>query len=175
MKFIANLASWPTRSWPWAMLFLSALLLELTALYFQYGMGLAPCIMCIYQRNAVFSILFAGLVGMLGHNYLPGRLVAFLLWGVGAVWGGLVAMEHVDIQTAANPFFTVCEIVPNFPDWLPLHEWIPSVFAATGDCGDIDWSFAGMSMPQWMIVVFALYSAVLAVILSIRIAAAKKL
>lgn len=31
----------------WLLLVLSSLALELTALYFQYGMGLQPCVLCV--------------------------------------------------------------------------------------------------------------------------------
>ncbi|GAA0364764.1 disulfide bond formation protein DsbB [Bowmanella denitrificans] len=170
MQLFSRMAEWPAKRWPWALLFISSVLLEATALYFQYGMGLEPCIMCIYQRNAVFGLMFAGMAGMLLHNYPVGRMLSYALWAVSAVWGLLIAVEHVDIQTAANPFFTVCEIVPNFPSWLPLHEWIPQVFAATGDCGNIDWSLLDMSMPQWMIIIFAVYTALLVINLVARLA-----
>lgn len=161
---IRVLAQLPERKTAWGLLFLSALALELTALYFQYGMGLEPCIMCIYQRAAVLGVLFSALLVFVINNTLS-RAVGFIGWGVSAIWGLIIAIEHVDIQTAANPFFVTCEIVPNFP--VPLHEWIPSFFAATGDCGDIDWQFLSMSMPQWMIVIFAAYSlAFIAVLVS---------
>ncbi|MFT4937661.1 MAG: disulfide bond formation protein DsbB [Paraglaciecola sp.] len=143
----------------WLLLFLSAMSIELAALYFQYFMELRPCIMCIYQRVAVFGIMFSVLPVLLLNNMLT-RLLAFFGWGLSAIWGLVIAAEHVDIQTAANPFFATCEFVPNFPAWLPLHEWLPNIFAATGDCGDINWSLMDMSMPQWMIIIFALYSAV---------------
>ena len=152
----------------WLLLFMSVLGLELAALYFQYAMELRPCIMCIYQRTAVFGILFSVLPVLLLNNLVT-RLLAFAGWGVSAIWGLLIAIEHVDIQTAANPFFATCEIVPNFPSWLALHEWLPNIFAATGDCGDINWSFMDMSMPQWMIVIFAIYSAIWAVALLSRL------
>jgi protein dithiol:quinone oxidoreductase len=161
LKSLANLSR---NSSAWALLLFSALGLEAAALYFQYSMELRPCIMCIYQRTAVFGILFSALLPLLSNNILT-RMVAYLGWGVSAVWGMLIAYEHVEIQTAANPFFATCEIVPNFPSWAPLHEWLPSVFAATGDCGDIDWSFVGMSMPQWMLVIFAIYTGILALVL----------
>lgn len=144
----------------WSLLLLSALILEGIALFFQYGMGLEPCIMCIYQRNAVFGVALAALIGISSPGSTAVRLLAIAGWGVSAIWGLLIAIEHVDIQTAANPFFAPCAIVPNFPAWLPLHEWVPAVFAATGDCGNIDWSMLGLSMPQWMIVIFACYSLV---------------
>lgn len=161
INYLASLSRQPGA---WALLFLSALGLEASALYFQYVMELQPCIMCIYQRTAVFGIMFSALLPMLANNILT-RLVGYCGWAVSAIWGLQIAIEHVNIQTAANPFFATCEIVPNFPQWAPLHEWLPSIFAATGDCGDIDWSFLDMSMPQWMIVVFAIYTGLLAIVI----------
>lgn len=152
----------------WLLLLISALGLELAALYFQYFMELRPCIMCIYQRTAVFGIMFSALPVLLLNNALT-RLLAYTGWGVSGILGLLIAVEHVDIQSAANPFFATCEIVPNFPSWLPLHEWLPNIFAATGDCGDINWSLMDMSMPQWMIVIFAIYSAIWAIALLSRL------
>jgi disulfide bond formation protein DsbB len=159
---------------PWALLFVSCLGFELAALYFQYIMQLAPCIMCIYQRTAVFGIMLAAIPPLISNNILT-RLLGYLGWGVSAIWGLIIAIEHVDIQTAVNPFFASCEIVPNFPSWAPLHEWLPSIFAATGDCGNIDWSFMDQSMPQWMIVIFAAYTAVLGVVLVSRLLLTRKL
>lgn len=154
--------------WAWALLFASAFILELIALYFQYAMELKPCIMCIYQRTAVFGVLFAALLPLLRNNLIT-RLLAYIGWGVSAIWGTLIAIEHVDIQTATNPFFVSCEIVPNFPSFLPLHTMLPNIFAATGDCGNIDWEFVGMSMPQWMIVIFALYTALFVLVFGSRL------
>lgn len=157
MTALHGLSNWPDRKLPWVVLMLSALCFEICALYFQYAMGLEPCIMCIYQRTAMLGIFFAGLIGVIGHKHWFARLIAFAIWGTSAIWGMLIAVEHVDIQSGSS-FFVMCELVPNFPSWLQLHEWIPSFFEATGDCGNIDWQFAGYSMPQWMIAIFALYS-----------------
>jgi disulfide bond formation protein DsbB len=101
----------------------------------------------------------------MGNKNIVLRSVAYTLWGVGAIWGLLVAIEHVEIQSATLSFFYSCEFVPNFPSWAPLHEWLPSLFEATGDCGDINWQFFGYTMPQMMIVVFGGFTAALVVIL----------
>lgn len=47
----------------WLLMALTAFLLELTALYFQHIMLLQPCVMCIYERVALFGILGASLLG----------------------------------------------------------------------------------------------------------------
>ena len=164
MLLLKKLSSLSTDKRPWGLLFVSVLSLEMAALYFQHVMDLRPCIMCIYQRTALFGVMFAAIPAMLVNNVIT-RLVGYVGWGISAVWGLLIAIEHVDIQTAANPFFATCEFEPNFPSWAPLHEWFPTIFGATGDCGDINWSFMDISMPQWMIVIFAIYSVIWAVIL----------
>lgn len=153
----------------WFLLALSALALEFTALFFQLVLDLKPCIMCIYQRVALWAIFFAGIIGSVSFKYLAGRIVAFALWGTGAIWGLLIALEHVEMQTSTFSFLYSCEFVPNFPSWAPLHEWLPLLFAATGDCGDIDWQWFGYSMPQMMIVVYGCYTALLTAVIAAQL------
>lgn len=172
MNFFSQLS---THQRPWLFLALSALVFELCALFFQYGMGLQPCIMCVYQRTAIWAIFFAGVVGFFAHSFLLGRLLGFVLWGTGAIWGLIVALEHVEAQSATLSFLFSCDIVPNFPSWAPLHEWLPFLFEATGDCGKVSWEFLGYSMPQWMIVVYSSYAVALIVIVLARLIGAKKL
>ncbi|QSX38756.1 disulfide bond formation protein DsbB [Shewanella sedimentimangrovi] len=148
----------------WGLLALTALGLELSALYFQYGMKLDPCVMCIYIRLAVLGLLLAGIIGMIAPTLRPVRILASLLWGASAVWGVKLSMELVDIQTNPSPFAT-CSFLPEFPGWMPLHDWLPSVFMPTGMCTDIPWEFAGVTMAQWMIVAFATFLAALALFL----------
>jgi disulfide bond formation protein DsbB len=160
---------------PWLLLAISALGLELLALFFQYFMDLAPCIMCVYQRLAILAIVAAGIIGSIGYRSSIARFSAFSLWGVGAIWGLLIAIEHIEMQSNSGSLFFSCEFIPNFPRWAPLHEWIPFLFEATGDCGEISWSFLGFSMPHWMLVVYALYSVTFITVLLNRLTVAKKL
>lgn len=171
MKVLSNLT---THSKPWLLLALSALGLELCALFFQYAMDLAPCIMCVYQRVAIFAIILAGFIGFAGCRFLIARITAYVLWATGAIWGLLIAFEHVEMQDNSGSLFFTCEYIPNFPSWAPLHEWLPFLFEATGDCGDISWQFFGYSMPQWMIVVYGAYTLAFAIILVNRLLYAKR-
>lgn len=43
----------------WLLMAIATLLLELAALYFQHVMLLQPCVVCIYERCALFGILAA--------------------------------------------------------------------------------------------------------------------
>lgn len=172
MKYLSDLT---TKPMAWLLLALSALGLEICALFFQYVMDLAPCIMCVYQRVAIFAIMLAGFIGYFGCKLLIARVIAYALWATGAIWGLLIAVEHVEIQANSGSLFFSCDIVPNFPTWAPLHEWIPSIFEATGDCGEINWQFIGYSMPQWMIVVYGTYVTSFTLVFLSRVVCAKKL
>jgi len=172
MKYLSNVT---TNSRSWQLLALSAIALELCALFFQYIMDLAPCIMCVYQRVAILSIIIAGIIGAVGCRSVFARMIAYAFWAVGAIWGLFIALEHVEMQDNSGSLFFSCEFMPNFPTWAPLHEWIPFLFEATGSCGDISWRFLNYSMPQWMIVVYGVYTLAFAIILLSRLIHARKL
>ena len=149
------LAELPRQRWSWLLLATTALGLELTALYFQYGMALDPCVLCVYERVAVAGILLAGLLGAVAPRVLAVRLSAQLLWLVAAGWGLSLALEHVGIQWGEVDLR--CTYLADFPSWAPLDAWWPAVFQPTGLCGEVQWAFLGLSMPGWMAVIYGLY------------------
>lgn len=144
----------------WFLLACSSLALELTALYFQYGMGLRPCVLCVYERLAVAGLFIAGIIGIFVPSALFMRLIALLLALFSAVKGLLISVRHLDLQMNLAPW-KQCEVVPDFPEMMPLHKWLPSIFAPTGSCNDSQWSLFGISMVQWLVFIFAVYVMVL--------------
>lgn len=167
-------SAWAESKSAWLSLLMSSALLIVTALYFQHIMDLQPCIKCIYQRTAVFGILVSSLMPLIWQHSLT-RLLGFIGWGVASIWGFLIAHEHVDMLFAANPFFVVCDIIPNFPAFMPLHEWLPAVFGATGDCSENSWQFLDMGMAQWMRIIFGIYAVTWLIMLISRLAIARKI
>lgn len=141
---------------PWMLVVVSALTLEAVALYFQYGMALDPCVLCVYQRSAVFGIALGGLFGLIHPKTLVLRLAGYVVIAGSAGLGLKFALQHVAVLGGAS---FDCSFLPDFPTWLPLHEWLPFLFQPTGMCDEIDWSFLGFTMPEVMIGVFSAYLA----------------
>ena len=158
---------------PWLLLATSALVFELTALYFEHVMKLEPCVMCVYERLTMMGIMVSGLIGASAPKNLFIRLSAFICWFVNAIWGILLALEHANYQLNPSPFDT-CDFLPNFPSWAPLHQWVPWLFNPTGQCEDIVWQFFGYSMPQWLIVSFIIYLLIFLVIAGCALFVKKK-
>lgn len=140
----------------WFAFLLSACILEGIALYFQHAMGLKPCVMCIYQRLALLAILFAGFIGFLTPKWGFFRWSALGLALYGSIKGLHLAITHTNYQLNPAPW-NQCSPFVEFPQTLPLNQWFPSIFEATGDCSKIDWQFLGLSMSQWLIVIFSIY------------------
>jgi len=150
----------------WILLAVTALVLELTALFFQYGLLLEPCVLCIYERTAVIGIFLAGIVGSIAPGLALMRWLGLLLWAASAGWGLQLAMKHTGIQLYPSPENT-CDYMANFPTWLQLDVWFPAIFEPTGFCDEIQWQFFGYTMPQTMMAIYVVYLiALLAVILS---------
>ena len=152
------LKSLSMQRWPWLLLALTALAMELTGLYFQYALNYQPCIKCIYIRVAFAGILLAALLALLAPRNTILRFAALSLWLCSALYGLYQAQELVNIeQILAEGGFTTCALCADFPSWLALDKWLPAVFQVTGTCGGVDWQFASLSMAGWSRVLMAAY------------------
>ena len=122
------------------------------AFYAQYGMGLVPCHLCIFQRVAIAALGAAFLVAALvsrpgGRGLFCAALVA--LMGAATI---ATAGRHVWIQMQPEGAVPACGADLAFMlDLFPLTEVILKVFKAGGECAKIDWSFLGLSMPAWVL------------------------
>ncbi|MFH4732494.1 disulfide bond formation protein DsbB [Vibrio diabolicus] len=138
----------------WLLLLLFVVFFEACALYFQHVMMLAPCVMCIYERVAMMGVGVAAIVGLMAPNNPIFRWLGLIGWGLSSYKGLLLAQQHVDYQFNPSPFAT-CDLFVTFPSWAPLNQWVPWMFEAYGDCSKIVWQFLDLSMPQWLVVIFA--------------------
>lgn len=155
-KTMYSIARMPLQRLPWLLLALFTSALIAYALYTQHGPEqLWPCVQCIYQRTAMIGVaLFAWLGFFCATRSTWLRWLALFGWLASAIAGAYSAYYHSWIQAAINPLFAPCQPHPDFPQWAPLHRWLPQVFDAGGLCGEIDWQWLGLSMPQWLFVIF---------------------
>ncbi|OAT37555.1 disulfide bond formation protein DsbB [Proteus myxofaciens] len=170
---LTSLRHWSQNRSSWILLALTAIGLEATALYFQYGMELMPCVMCIYQRIAVLGILVAALIGATAPKMALMRIVGGFLWLYSAYRGIELSWEHTQLIINPSPFAT-CDFFVTLPSWFPLHEWFPSVFQATGDCSISQWKFLSLEMPQWMLIIFSAYFIVGLLVLISQVTSGKR-
>ena len=125
------------------------------ALYAQYQLHLEPCPLCIFQRVAVIAVgIFFALAAV--HN--PARIgarVYGVLIALVALAGIGVAARHIWIQAQPPGTVAACGAGLDYMmDIMPLVDVVKKVLTGSGECGKVDWTLLGLSMPWW--VLFAL-------------------
>ncbi len=127
------------------------------AIYSQLQWGLEPCPLCIFQRLAFAALAIAFLIaGLHAPRAGGGRTAYGLLTFAAAAVGIGIAGRHVWLQMNP-PGFAACGAPFSFMrETLDTPTLIQQVLTGTGDCGTIDWTFLGLSMPAWSLVWFVL-------------------
>ena len=134
--------------------FLFCVLLIAYALYTQYVLGLEPCPLCILQRVAVIALGLSFLFMALKHPQTKqSKFFASLLLTIISSAGVGIAARHVWLQNLPPDKVPGCGpgldfMMANFP----LSEVFQMVFSGSGECAEISWSFAFLSMPAWVII-----------------------
>ncbi|MBY7903204.1 disulfide bond formation protein DsbB [Vibrio fluvialis] len=173
MNFLSGLKSFSQSRLSWGLLFAFIIFFEACALFFQHVMMLAPCVMCIYERIAMLGIGGAAVIGLIAPQNPLFRWIGLIAWGGSAYKGLTLAMQHVDYQFNPSPFAT-CDLFVMLPSWAPLNQWLPWMFEAYGDCSKVVWQFLSLSMPQWLVIIFAANLVALAVIILAQLAKSKR-
>ena len=145
-----------TTRWYWVGLIACGALLATAYFYFQLELGLDPCPLCMFQRACLVGIAVMCMLGILlkpkkvGSKILALGAATFSLLGL-AIAGRQVWLQHL-------PAELVPECGPDLAfmlDVFPFMEMIETVFQGSGECAEVQWSFMYLSMPEWMVMVFA--------------------
>ena len=122
------------------------------ALYAQFVLHLEPCPLCIFQRVAVLSV---GVLFLLAAVHNPGRTgarVYGVLIALAASAGIGVAARHVWIQAQPPGSVAACGAGLDYMlEIMPVVEVVKKVLTGSGECGKVDWTLLGLSMPWWVL------------------------
>ena len=113
--------------------------------YLQRWLDIAPCPLCVMQRYGFWVMGLFALFGL-----LLGRLPrwADFLAALSGLAGAAVAAYHVSILMRPSAQCGV-DPVENFVNRLPMAQWWPEMFAASGFCNAKLPLILGLSFPMW--------------------------
>jgi protein dithiol:quinone oxidoreductase len=123
------------------------------ALYTEFYRGLDPCPLCIFQRVGVLALGMAFLAAAAHHPSGAGRRVYAALIALAALATAGVAARHVYIQSQPPGTFAACGAPLNVMLQM-FHVWtvVVKVLHAGGECAVVNWTFAGLTMPEWVLI-----------------------
>ena len=125
------------------------------ALFAQFGLGIAPCPLCILQRLALLLLGVVFLAAVIHHPRDWGARVYAGLMGLAAGIGVAIATRHVWLQHLPPEQAPRCGPGLGYlVETLPLGEALREVLTGSGECAEVDWTLLGLSMPEWSLLLF---------------------
>ncbi|HSD75045.1 MAG TPA: disulfide bond formation protein B [Steroidobacteraceae bacterium] len=130
------------------------------AYYLQYFGHLEPCPLCIFQRIAVLALAVVFLIAALHDPQKTGARIYGVLIDLAALAGIAVAARHIYIQSLPPGQVPSCGATLDYMlEVFPLTQVIRTVLTGSGECGVVDWTFLGLSMPWWVLISLTLLGA----------------
>ncbi|MBJ7537827.1 disulfide bond formation protein B [Marinomonas transparens] len=124
------------------------------AFYMEYQMGLEPCPLCMLQRIAFFSVGVMSLGSALTASIKVRKICSWVVM-VLSLLGAALAIRHLYLQSLPMDQLPAC--LPGLSymlDVFPWQEIMQAMVMGTGECGDVVWTFLGLSIPGWTLVAF---------------------
>lgn len=140
-----------SRNWPWVALLASAALLAIAHAFETFG-HLAPCELCLKQRQIYWLAMFIAAVELAGRmvGRFPDRtrLVNILLLGVFLAEAAL-AVFHAGVEWKFWPGPASCSGGAMKVDPAELNRLLSGAKMAIPACDRPAWVFLGVSMAGW--------------------------
>lgn len=138
------------------------------AYYLQYFKDVEPCPLCIMQRVAVFVTGIAFLAAAVHHPGAIGARIYGALIAALSLTGAGVAGRHVWLQYMPADKRPACG--PGLEYLLGTFgpfEGVRRILHGSGECGVVDFTLLGLSLPHWTLLAFIVFTA-WAVVLAFR-------
>lgn len=121
-----------------------SLALVLGAFAFQYVGGLAPCVLCWYQRYPHMAAVVIGALALA----IPGRALP-ILGALAALTSAAIGVFHVGVEQKWWEGLATCTV--NTMEGLSGADLLNTniTVGAPAACDKIAWSMLGLSMPAW--------------------------
>ncbi|MGE6792936.1 disulfide bond formation protein B [Pseudomonas guineae] len=120
------------------------------ALLLQHLSGWEPCTLCIQIR---LWLLCGGVISLLilALEALDLRWLSLTLWPLLLAASGMAVYDNTHLLLIETGVLesSSCSPFPFYAFYLPLHEWLPSVFMSAGVCGQNDYSIFGLTFTAW--------------------------
>ena len=123
------------------------------ALYAQFGAGLDPCPLCVFQRIGMTLLGLSFLAATLHHPPGNGRYLYALAIALAALATAGVAARHLYVQSLPPGTLPSCGApLTVLMKFMPLTQLVRKVLTGSGECAVVNWRFLGLAMPAWVLI-----------------------
>jgi disulfide bond formation protein DsbB len=135
--------------------FFCAISLSFAYFFLQKHLGLEPCILCILDRIVIATI---GLIWLAAFAHNPKRWGQYIYQSLALLFSGLgiaLCWRHIWLQNLPEDINAECSPGLSYMvETLPFETVWQKVFNTKSSCSDIEWTFAGLSIPEQTLLVY---------------------
>lgn len=126
------------------------------ALWLQYGEGLEPCPLCMFQRVCVSAVGIVFLIAAIHNPRRTGAAFYAVLTLVVAGAGAAFAGRQIWLQALPKDQVPACGMGLSYMmNTLPFADVVRKVLEGSGECAEKGWVLLGLSIAGWSFVFFA--------------------
>lgn len=130
-------------------------LIAVAYFYMEKYLYLTPCPLCYAQRIALGVI---GVVFLLAALFPFGRVVqvvyAVILFAL-SMGGAALSIRHLYLQNLPKGYASNCgKDFYALVESTPFAEAVQTMLLGSGECGDVQWTMLGLSIPGWTLIAF---------------------
>jgi disulfide bond formation protein DsbB len=139
--------------------FITCVALLAAAYYFEFALEMEPCPLCIMQRVAILMVALGCLVSF----FLTERPIALFItsgWTLLSSFFGIYLTHHHNwLQNLPADQVPSCgPSLEYMLDAFPIMEVVTVLLRGNGNCAEVSWSFAGLSMPGLLMIFFIVFA-----------------
>ena len=147
---IKNILNISKSKWYWLGLLILGVSFEIIALFYQYVLEYAPCVLCIHVRIWVLGIIAISILGFLFYrNWYALLLVNITITGFMV---GLFERSYQLFGIERGFIEGSCSMASGLPDWFALDKWMPLLFKVWEPCGYTPELLFGVTMAEALII-----------------------
>ena len=146
---LRNLIVISNSKWYWIALIVLGVLMESSALFYQYVLEELPCVLCIHVRIWVMAFSLVALMALFLRHTWYWQIIAHAL--VTAIMVGLFERSYMLLGTERGFVIASCNMDPGLPDWFALDKWFPLIFKVWDSCGYTPELLFGITMAEALI------------------------
>lgn len=149
-----DLLAWRNRSAFFAAFLVCAGLMGY-AFYSQYALGFEPCMLCMVQRVLVSAVGLTALIAAIHAPKAGGWKVYGFFCALWSAFGIYISGRHVYLQSLPAEALDGCAPSLSYAlEYFAPLQVLKTVFIRDQDCGKVDWTLLGLSMPNWVLFFF---------------------
>jgi len=126
--------------------------------FLQHVKGLEPCPLCLVQRAFFYLLILVFLIATLHGSRGLGMRLYGLVAMLFAAGGFATASRQVWLQHLPKDQVPACgPDLTYMLEHLPLARTLEKLFAGSGQCAEVKWTFFNLSIAEWALAWFGLF------------------